>query len=304
MTTAAATNARELEAQDEWYRGVFECLNDAVFIHDIVTGAILEVNRRACEMYGCEPEKLRQLSLAVLSANIPPYTQEEAMNWMRKAIREGPQLFEWQARALSGRVFWVEVNLCKATIVGKERLVVTVRDISKRKQVENELRRSEERFRAVLGNSKDLVYCLSLPSLTYDYISPAVEQVLGFSIEECVAGGLRFMISRMHPEDYQLKRDRLDRLMERDLNGDFQSVLEYRFQHKDQGYRWISDNRSIVRDNGGAPVAIIGNLRDFTARREQEEALQLVRKTMSEAMTLSVPLDVDARVAKNWAAAH
>ena len=274
MTTAAATNALELEAQDEWYRGVFECLNDAVFIHDIVTGAILEVNRRACEMYGCEPEKLRQLSLAVLSANIPPYTQEEAMNWMRKAIREGPQLFEWQARALSGRVFWVEVNLCKATIVGKERLVVTVRDISKRKQVENELRRSEERFRAVLGNSKDPVYCLSLPSLTYDYISPAVEQVLGFSIEECVAGGLRFMISRMHPEDYQLKRDRLDRLMERDLNGDFQSVLEYRFQHKDQGYRWISDNRSIVRDNGGAPVAIIGNLRDFTARREQEEALQ------------------------------
>lgn len=272
MTTAV--DALELEVRNDWFRSVFECLNDAVFIHDIVTGTILEVNRRACELYGCSPEQMRQLSLAALSANIPPYTQEEAMNWMRKTIQEGPQLFEWQARAHTGRVFWVEVNMCKATIVGKERLAVTVRDISKRKQAENELWRSEERFRAVLGNSKDPVYCLSLPSLTYDYISPAVEQVLGFSIEEFVEGGLRFMISRMHPEDYQSKRDRLDKLMERDLNGDFQSVLEYRFQHKDQGYRWISDNRSIVRDNEGAPVAIIGNLRDFTARREQEEALQ------------------------------
>ncbi|MDZ4404526.1 PAS domain-containing protein [Prosthecobacter sp.] len=274
MTTAAAIDALDLEVRDEWFRSVFECLNDAVFIHDIVTGTILEVNQRACELYGSVPEELRALSVAALSANTPPYTQDEALYWMRKSIEEGPQLFEWQARALSGRVFWVEVNMRKADILGKERLVVTVRDISKRKHAENELRRSEERFRTVLGNSKDPVYCLSLPSLTYDYISPAVEQVLGFSMEECIAGGIRFIISRIHPEDYQLKRDRLEKLMERDLNGDFQAVLEYRFQHKNQGYRWISDNRSIVRDNEGKPVAIIGNLRDFTARREQEEALQ------------------------------
>jgi DNA polymerase-1 len=41
-----------------------------------------------------------------------------------------------------------------------------------------------------------------------------------------------------------------------------------------------------------------------TPEAEQEEALDLVRKTMSEAMKLSVPLDVDAHVGKNWSAAH
>ncbi len=41
-----------------------------------------------------------------------------------------------------------------------------------------------------------------------------------------------------------------------------------------------------------------------TPDSEQEEALDLVRRTMSEAMSLLVPLDVDARVAKNWAGAH
>lgn len=274
MTTAAAINDLDLEVQGDWFRNVFECLNDAVFIHDVATGAILEVNQRACDMYGCGPDEIRKLSVAALSVNTPPYTQEESLQWMRRAVEDGPQLFEWQARSLSGRVFWVEVSMRKVDILGKGRLIVTVRDISKRKHAESELRRSEERFRTVLGNSKDPVYCLSLPTLTYDYISPAVEQVLGFSIEECIAGGLRFMISRMHPEDYQLKRDRLEKLMAREVNGDFQPVLEYRFKHKNEGYRWISDNRSVVRDNDGKPVAIIGNLRDFTTRREQAEALQ------------------------------
>lgn len=274
MPTTTTTDALDIKVQGDWFRSVFDCLNDAVFIYDVVTGAILEVNQRACEMYGGDPDEMRRLSIAALSVNTPPYTVEESLYWMRKTMEEGPQLFEWQARDLSGHIFWVEVSMRKAEILGKDRLISTVRDISKRKHAESELRRSEERFRTVLGNSKDPVYCLSLPTLTYDYISPAVEQVLGFSIEECIAGGLRFMFSRIHPEDYQSKRDRLDKLIARDFNGDFQPVLEYRFKHKNEGYRWISDNRSVVRDHEGKPVAIIGNLRDFTTRREQEEALQ------------------------------
>ena len=271
MTTDIAPEAeRDIEVRGDWFRSVFDCLNDAVFIHDVVTGAILEVNQRACEMYGCDADEMRGLSIAALSVNTPPYTLEESLYWMRKAVEEGPQLFEWQARARSGRVFWVEVSMRQAEILGKDRLVVNVRDISKRKQAESELRRSEERFRTVLGNSKDPVYCLSLPTLTYDYISPAVEQVLGFSIEECIAGGLRFMFSRIHPEDYQSKHERLEKLMTRDLNGDFQPVLEYRFKHKNEAYRWISDNRSIVRDNEGkwrSSATCVISPRDANRRR-------------------------------------
>lgn len=265
----------EEQKREEWFRHVFECLNDAVFIQDIASGAILEFNQRACEMYGAAPDEMRRLTVADLSANVPPYTLDNARGWMQKAVHEGPQLFEWQARQVSGRVFWVEVNMHKVDILGYERLVVTLRDISTRKNAENELRRSEERFRAVLGNSKDPVYCLSLPTLTYDYISPAVEQVLGFSAEECMAGGVHFMLTRIHPDDYPTKRRHLEQMMKRDLPEEFQPVLEYRFEHKNRGYRWISDHRSVVQDNEGRPVAMIGNLRDFTSRREQEEALQM-----------------------------
>jgi len=173
MMKLAEDNLKQ-EVSAEWFRSVFECINDAVFIHDIDTGTILEVNQRAGELYDCRPEDMKNLSVAEISANVPPYTQDEARQWMHKAANEGPQLFEWQACTVSGQVFWVEVNMRKAEILGVERLVGAVRDISKRKRVETELRRSEERFRVVLGNTKDPVYCLSLPTLTYDYISPAV----------------------------------------------------------------------------------------------------------------------------------
>lgn len=74
MTTTAAIEVLDQNARDGWFHGVFECLNDAVFIHDTETGAIMEVNRRACEMYGCEMEDMRRLSVGDLSANVSFYT--------------------------------------------------------------------------------------------------------------------------------------------------------------------------------------------------------------------------------------
>lgn len=303
MPETHAESEANRNGEADWFRTVLDYLNDAVFVHDAESGEILQVNQRACELYGCPAGVMKTLTVSELSANTPPYTQEEATKWMRKAVEEGPQLFDWQARTRSGDVFWVEVNMRLAVIAGARRLIVTVRDISKRKQAENVLRRSEERFRSVLGNSKDPVYCLNLPALTYDYISPAVEQVLGFSVEECMQGGARFLISRMHPDDAPLSSERLRKLVENGVDEGFQPVLEYRFQHKNSRYRWISDSRSVVRDPSGNPVAIIGNLRDFTARREQEEALQqqahaaLLSHLEGTSLGL-VECDVDGRICR------
>ena len=54
-------------------------------------------------------------------------------------------------------------------------------DITERKQMEESLRRSEERFRSVLDNSLDCIYRLNLKTRCYEYISPSAEKVVGFS---------------------------------------------------------------------------------------------------------------------------
>lgn len=255
-----------------WHREIFDSIHDAVFVHDPVTGRIESMNRRAEAMWGISREVIGTPTIGEISANVPPYTQVEAAAWIRRTLDDGPQLFEWQARHADGQVFWVEVNLCRADVGGTPKVLATVRDITRRKKAEEELRRSEEKFRAVLGSTKDPVYCLNLPALTYEYISPAVEQVLGFTMEECMDGGIDFFRARLHPDD----REHFEKRMTDLLAGgtEQQPAVEYRFAHKIRGYRWISDARSLVHDAAGLAVAIIGNLRDATLRKEQEAALQ------------------------------
>ena len=268
------TDSPVLLEREERLLSILNCINDALFILDAETGGVLDVNERASELYGYGADDLKKLPPAQLSADVPPYTEEDMLRWIHKANNEGPQLFEWQARHRLGHIFWVEVNMRQATLMGEARLVVTVRDISKRKRSENELRRSEERFQAVVGNPRDPVYCLNLPALTYDYVSPAVEHVLGFSVEECIAGGMRFLVSRIHPDDQPQRQEQMEKLLHHHVDEGFEPALEFRFLHKTRGYRWISESRSVVRDAEGKAVAIIGNLCDITSRREQEEALQ------------------------------
>src|ERR1035437_1143013 len=122
------------------YRAIFDAANDAIFVHDLQTGAILDINHKMTEMYGYTIEEARQLDVEVLSAGTPPYTQQEALQWLKKTLDGEPQLFEWLAKDKAGRLFWVEVNIKRATIGGAQRLLAIVRDIARRKRVEGELR--------------------------------------------------------------------------------------------------------------------------------------------------------------------
>jgi PAS domain S-box-containing protein len=123
----------------EYLAAVFEGINDALFIHDKDTGAILQVNHKMCTMYGYSPEEAVHLRVEDLSEGVPPYTQQEVQAWLRRAGKDGPQVVEWRAKDRSGRLFWVEVNMRLANLEGTERLLVVVRDIADRKRAEQEL---------------------------------------------------------------------------------------------------------------------------------------------------------------------
>ncbi|HLM78220.1 MAG TPA: response regulator [Rubrobacteraceae bacterium] len=76
-----------LRASEASYRAIFDSSNDAIFVHDLETGAILDVNQKACAILGYSRKELRQRHLGDFSAGEPPYTAENALRHFRNSRR-------------------------------------------------------------------------------------------------------------------------------------------------------------------------------------------------------------------------
>lgn len=112
------------------YREIFDAINDAIFIHDKETGAMLDVNKRVYAMFACTREEALNLNVGNLSLGAPPYDDKHAAHWIQKAVTEGPQTFEWRAKRRTGELFWAEVNLQCVRLDGHQRVLAIIRNIS------------------------------------------------------------------------------------------------------------------------------------------------------------------------------
>ncbi len=140
-----------LKASEEKYRTIFSAINEGIVVIDPATGDFLEVNQRYLEMVGYGSAEARELSLAKVCSADSPFTVREAQALTRKALEEGPQLFEWLAEAQDGRRFWVEINLTLTSLGGRDRLLAVIRDISERKQAEDIRRRAFEELEQLVA---------------------------------------------------------------------------------------------------------------------------------------------------------
>jgi len=143
----AEAGLRNAEAS---YRAIFELSNDAILVHDMETGAIVDANRAACALHGCTLEELKALGVDGISDERPPYSAAEARAYMERAAAGEPQLFEWIVRNASRERLWVEINLRRIAINGVDRLLATVRDTTARKAAEAVLKRSHEELEALV----------------------------------------------------------------------------------------------------------------------------------------------------------
>jgi PAS domain S-box-containing protein len=129
-----------LRESEEKFRTIVDAINDAILIHDASSGHILDVNHRACQMYGYSREQLIGLDVSDLSVDAAPFTPEDVAEKLRLARQLQQPAFEWLARDSGGRQFWASVNLEVLTIAGEQRVMAVVRDIDTRKRAEQDLK--------------------------------------------------------------------------------------------------------------------------------------------------------------------
>ena len=132
---------------EESYRSIFEAAEDPLFVHDAETGAILDVNPKACEVYGYSREELLAADAGQLSSGQPPYTLEHAARLIEQAKRQGPVHMEWHRRNKDGSLHWDEVYIKLVKLGGADRILAVTREVTERKKREEERVRLEGQLR-------------------------------------------------------------------------------------------------------------------------------------------------------------
>ncbi|MDZ7969301.1 MAG: PAS domain S-box protein [Nostoc sp. DedSLP03] len=249
------------------YRSIFEAINDGLFITEIETEKVAEVNPAACQMHGYSYEEFLTLHP---SSYIHPSSHSVFLEFVEKT-RYGEQ-FYGQAVDIckDGSLINVEVKGTSCIYNGKQHILAIVRDITARKRTEEALRQSEAQYR-------DLVQTANCIILRWDgngdiiFLNDYGQKLFGFDSDEITGSNV---IGTIVPETETSGRD-LQTLMV-DI---CQHPENYLFNENENlcknGDRvWIVWANKPILDAQGNLIEILSVGTDATERKRAEAALQ------------------------------
>jgi PAS domain S-box-containing protein len=155
----------------------------------------------------------------------------------------------------------------------------------KKKMVEGELLQSEEKYRLIAENTADAITVLDL-ELKYVYISPSIQKLHGYSVEEAMN---RTLAQTLTPESLNLAiqtfADEMALINEGKSDFNKTMLLELEEYKKDGSTIWVENSLSFIRNHQGKPVGILSVAKDITERKRQGEELEKAKeklKTLNE----------------------
>ena len=147
-------------------------------------------------------------------------------------------------------------------------------EIQTRQATELALGKSEERYRRLAEQSKDVIWTLDLARMRFSYMSPAVERARGFTVAEAMQQSLNeALVPSSYEQAMALLQDHLQRLTAGDCTA-ISAMLEIDQPHRNGGVISSEVVASFLLDSDGRPEAILGVSRDISERRAVEAQLR------------------------------
>jgi diguanylate cyclase (GGDEF)-like protein/PAS domain S-box-containing protein len=258
----------ELHRSETKFRALFDATSDAVMLAD--EKGFIDCNKATLAIYGYAT---REEFCAKHPADLSPPQQPCGMDsqvlanqMIATAMKKGNICFEWiHKRKNTDETFPAEVLLTALELDGRPVVQAVVRDITDRKRTDEALRESEERFRLLIENTKDLIYIIDRKGFM-TYANPTFEKIIGYSHRELVGKSLAQVVA---PEDVDPIIDHFKRAMK----GEAVPVYEVDLIRKDGTRVPVEFNVVTIYDREGKPSGRYGIGRDLTARKQKEEAL-------------------------------
>lgn len=154
-------------------------------------------------------------------------------------------------------------------------------ELQERRKTETALSQSEERYRRLTDNARDMIYRMSLKDRSFEYVNPACRKITGYSAEQLMADP-NLAPSLIHPDSREYYDHEWKRLME----GNAPPTYEYKIIDAFGDTRWLFQRNVLIRDDQGRPEAIEGIVTDMTSQKlaEQERRDLEAQLTRAEKM--------------------
>jgi PAS domain S-box-containing protein len=174
---------------------------------------------------------------------------------------------EFRYRARDGA--WRTVEAVGKTLTDnpEDGIVINTRDTTDRKEAEDALRASEERYRALIENAHDIIVVLDPATGVMKYQSPSMERILGYTPEDSAG---QSMFALVHPDDLEGAMREIAAVA---AAPGTTGHAEYRFLHRDGSWRQLETFGRTVSPTS-AEEGLVFNTRDITERKEAEDALR------------------------------
>jgi two-component system cell cycle sensor histidine kinase/response regulator CckA len=253
----------KLREREEWLRAVLDGSRDGIVIED--GPEISYINKSYGQLLGYHSAE--ELVGKQISDLLPADEAERLTEYgeRRRRGEEAPTVYEFKGKHKDGNLIELEGAVSTSVISGRKFILTAIRDITERKQIEKALRRSEERYRLLIENAKDIIYTLDL-SGRFTSLNRAGEQITGYPRDQALPISIADVVS---PSDLKLVRERIAK----NLSGAQQPNFELEITGK-SGNKVLLDISSRIIYQDGAAVGIQGIGRDITERKRAEVALR------------------------------
>lgn len=264
------TDQRQAAQARAFLASIVESSNDAI-IGKNLDGTVISWNRGAELLYGYPAEEVIGENVSLM---VPPELESELTQILDR-IKEGRPTSQFETRRLRKDGTLVEISLNVSPIRDGSGEVIgaatIARDVSERKRAEEALRKSEEQFRELAENIREVFFVSTPEPVRVTYVSPAYEEIWGRSSQE-VYDHPEAWIESIHPED----RDRAMATFGESQRGTA-TEMEYRIVRPDGSLRWIRNRTFPLLDREGRFHRVVGTAEDITERKRAEQELEQER---------------------------
>ncbi len=265
----------ELKEKKKWFETILTSIGDAVIATDIY-GKIVFMNNTAKSLIGWRSDYSNAEIENVFSI-FDEKTGKPIDNPVRQVIENQNYVTTPDNTILKskdGKSYIIEE--IASPILDENNIfngvVVVFRDVTKEKQNQQALKDAEDKLNLIANTSKDVIYSLLFDTMTYNYISPAIEQLTGYTANEINQFGFKEIVRKI--EQIGKSDVTLQELIEKRLiNDEYTHSAEYLIETKDGRLIWVDDRSFPQFDENNNTIGTVGILRDITERKNFEKRI-------------------------------